>query len=284
MSLFPRTGIGLWPRGAYHAAMTAVHLPFWLTVSPLIPWAAAIVGLTLVEHLAGSPVRWADRRTNLVAGAKVLAAILLTQVGLGLLLALEHRLTHTAQAPIALDQGYPGAAWLGALAWVGLYDVGYYLFHRLQHRWAWLWRFHAVHHADPAMSASTYVRQHVMETVFQAVLLLLPMVLLFRLAPGTAFAVGLVSGLFQFWIHADLPVHYGRASWLLASPLQHRWHHAREAQVGPVNFAGVFPLWDVLGGTYRAPVTGPRIPTGLFQPVSGVDEATAIQAQARRAA
>jgi sterol desaturase/sphingolipid hydroxylase (fatty acid hydroxylase superfamily) len=242
---------------------TPFHLPFWLSVSPLLPWTAAILVLALIEHFVGSPVRWAHRRDNLVAGGKVLLSILLTQLTLGVVLALVRHATHTPQAPIALDQGYPGAAVIGGLAWVVLYDAGYYGFHRLQHTWAWLWQFHAVHHSDPDMNATTYVRQHVLEVVFQSTFLLFPMLLLFRLSPATAFIVGLVSGLFQFWIHADVPVHYGRLSTFLASPLQHRWHHARDVQVGQVNFAGVFPWLDALFCTYKAPVKGARIPTGL---------------------
>jgi lathosterol oxidase len=76
--------------------------------------------------------------------------------------------------------------------------------------------------------------------------------------------VGLISALLQFWIHADLPVHYGRWSVFLTSPLQHRWHHTRHEHHGEMNFAGVFPWIDAIFGTYKAPDSHTRIDTGLF--------------------
>ncbi|BDU22023.1 hypothetical protein DYGSA30_34800 [Dyella sp. GSA-30] len=214
--------------------------------------------------MAGSSARWADRRLNLAAGAWVILAMGVCQVLLLVLFALVQKVVHPDHLPIVLDRGYPGAAVVGALLWIVLYDLAYYAFHRAQHKFAWLWRFHAVHHSDPAMNATTYARQHVLESVFQSVLILFPMLLLFRLSSDTALVVGLLSAALQFWIHADVRVHYGRWSTILASPLQHRWHHNRDQQYGEANFAGVFPWIDVLLRTYRAPDPHIRVDTGLF--------------------
>ena len=216
------------------------------------------------ERATGSSVRWADRRLNLMAGAWVLLAIVFCQVLLVVLFALVYKVVRPIHFPIVLDRGYPGATVVGALLWIVLYDLAYYAFHRAQHRFAWLWRFHAIHHSDPAMNATTYARQHVLENVFQSVLILFPMLLLFRLSPSTAVVVGLILAALQFWIHADLRVHYGRWSAILVSPLQHRWHHNRDQRQREVNFAGVFPWIDVLLGTYRAPDSHMHVDTGLF--------------------
>jgi len=244
--------------------MTSTPWGQLLAFTPLLPWSLACAAAMGAEYKTGSTVRWVDRRLNLMAGAWVLLAIVFCQVLLMVLFALVHKVVHPGYFPILLDRGYPGAMVVGAVLWVGFSDAAYYVFHRAQHRFAWLWRFHAVHHSDTAMNATTYVRQHVLESVFQSVLILFPMLLLFRLSAATALVVGSISAMLQFWIHADVRVHYGRWSAFLVSPLQHRWHHNRDQRQGEVNFAGVFPWIDVLLGTYRAPDPHTRIDTGLF--------------------
>jgi sterol desaturase/sphingolipid hydroxylase (fatty acid hydroxylase superfamily) len=39
----------------------------------------------------------------------------------------------------------------------------------------------------------------------------------------------------------------------VATPVFHRWHHTFRAEGGDTNFAGTFPLWDLLFGTFRMP-------------------------------
>jgi sterol desaturase/sphingolipid hydroxylase (fatty acid hydroxylase superfamily) len=265
--------------------MTPSFLSQLFMLTPLLPWSVACVAAMGAEHATGSSVRWEDRRLNLVAGAWVLLTVAVTQVLLVVALTLIHQATHTVQAPWALDQGYPGAAIVGVLVWIILHDTAYYIFHRAQHSVPWLWRFHAIHHSDPTMNATTYARQHVLENVLQSAFILLPMLLLFRLSSTTVLAIGLISAALQFWIHADVPVHYGPFSLMLASPLQHRWHHTRNAQDGETNFAGVFPWIDAIFGTYRAPDPHIRITTGLFDGTTWTDIAGLLGAspRARRA-
>lgn len=245
-------------------SMTSTPLGQLLALTPFLPWSLACVAAMGAERITGSSVRWADRRLNLAAGAWVLLAIACCQLLLVVLFAVTHKFVGPSRFPIMLDRGYSGAVLVGPLLWIVLYDLAYYVFHRAQHRFAWLWRFHAVHHSDAAMNATTYARQHVLETVFQSVLIIFPMLFLFRLSAGTAVVAGWISAALQFWIHADVRVHYGRWSTMLVSPLQHRLHHNRDQRYGEVNFAGVFPWIDVLMRTYRAPDPHTRVDTGLF--------------------
>lgn len=235
-----------------------------ILLTPFLPWAAACAAAMVAEGLAGRRIPWRDRRLNLIAGGWVLLGIaaIMPLLG-GALVAIQHAL-HMQHAPVVLDRGYPGASVLGALAWMAIYDVGYYAFHRAEHRVPWLWRIHAVHHSDPAMNATTYVRQHVLESALQSFVLLLPMLLVFRMSPASAMMVSLLGAGLQFWIHADVPVHYGRAAWLLCSPMQHRIHHTRDVRVGERNFASTFPWIDRLFGTYTPAIAGERTATGLF--------------------
>jgi sterol desaturase/sphingolipid hydroxylase (fatty acid hydroxylase superfamily) len=40
---------------------------------------------------------------------------------------------------------------------------------------------------------------------------------------------------------------------VLATPVFHRWHHTSMEEGGNTNFAGTFPVWDMLFGTWRMP-------------------------------
>jgi sterol desaturase/sphingolipid hydroxylase (fatty acid hydroxylase superfamily) len=55
----------------------------------------------------------------------------------------------------------------------------------------------------------------------------------------------------------------GRASLLFCSPQVHRIHHSCLPQHFDKNFSVVFPLWDVLFGTYYSPVRNEFPPTGV---------------------
>ena len=51
----------------------------------------------------------------------------------------------------------------------------------------------------------------------------------------------------------------------LATPVFHRWHHTSREEGGDTNFAGTFPLWDILFGTFR-------MPKGTLPDQYGVDD------------
>jgi hypothetical protein len=66
-----------------------------------------------------------------------------------------------------------------------------------------------------------------------------------------------VSGLYSFWIHANVNVSSRPLSYIFNSPRYHAWHHARDVSDGTVNYAGFFPLFDKLFGTYKHPAALP---------------------------
>jgi sterol desaturase/sphingolipid hydroxylase (fatty acid hydroxylase superfamily) len=49
-----------------------------------------------------------------------------------------------------------------------LLDLGFYYWHVANHRIAFLWRFHNVHHIDPDLDVSTAFRFHFVEVVSRA--------------------------------------------------------------------------------------------------------------------
>jgi sterol desaturase/sphingolipid hydroxylase (fatty acid hydroxylase superfamily) len=144
-----------------------------------------------------------------------------------------------------------------------LYDFFYYWFHRLEHTTGWMWAMHRLHHSDTALNVTTTLRVHWIEEVFRILFLYWPLAIVTDLPPLETGAIGLLFGLWTFFIHANLRLHLGPFSMWIAGPQVHRIHHSREAQHLNRNFAAFFPVWDRLFGTWWAPARAEFPETGL---------------------
>ncbi len=138
-------------------------------------------------------------------------------------------------------------------------DLTEFLFHVCQHRFGFLWRMHSLHHSDPEMSALTTNRHFWGDQVIKALTIWPVTVMVIAPTYTIVLAYAAVS-LYNYFIHANLKVNFGRWSWLLNCPAYHRRHHSRVPEHYNANFAALFPIWDVICGTYRRPDGWP--PTG----------------------
>lgn len=142
------------------------------------------------------------------------------------------------------------AGWLAAA--LGIAMIGnffYYWLHRAQHRFAWLWAFHRVHHSITEMSATTSYH-HVAEDLFQFAAVTLPMAVLLGVESGPVpWLVLVLAGTHGFYIHCSARLDIGPLRYLLCDNRFHRIHHSREARHRDRNFGTTTPLWDVLFGT-----------------------------------
>jgi sterol desaturase/sphingolipid hydroxylase (fatty acid hydroxylase superfamily) len=55
------------------------------------------------------------------------------------------------------------------------------------------------------------------------------------------------------FVHANLNWTLGPFKYVIAGPVFHRWHHTAADRGGSSNFAGTFPIWDLLFGTFYMP-------------------------------
>jgi sterol desaturase/sphingolipid hydroxylase (fatty acid hydroxylase superfamily) len=162
--------------------------------------------------------------------------------------------------------------WLIVLEMLVLSDFIYYWIHRLAHTNPLLWRLHAVHHSTRHLRWTSAWRAHPAE-VYLHLITIVPLFLLGfpvdALAPLAPFIT-----LYALVIHCNVNVSPRRLSYVVNSPRYHGWHHALDAKEGGVNFAGLFPLFDALFGTYLLPehlpadvgIDDPGMPeTGLAQ-------------------
>ena len=143
---------------------------------------------------------------------------------------------------------------LGALLLnVFLFDLLGYLIHRAMHRYNWLWRFHATHHAITDVKALSAVQHVVDMTLMQAVpaLILSPLIIIGGEAPLFLSWYVLIH---NWLIHAELPfLNYGFFNYVIGGPAFHRAHHCSEETFHNKNFAFFFPWIDMLLGTYKKP-------------------------------
>jgi sterol desaturase/sphingolipid hydroxylase (fatty acid hydroxylase superfamily) len=135
-------------------------------------------------------------------------------------------------------------------------DFFYYWFHRFQHKVPFLWHEHKLHHMDEQLSAITSGRHHWLEDLLRVPVVTIPMAILFKLDPISGGMAGYIIGAWPVFFHANLRIHLGRASVLFNCPQVHRIHHSRLREHYDQNFAGFFPIWDVLFGTYHHPALG----------------------------
>jgi len=86
------------------------------------------------------------------------------------------------------------------------------------------------------------------------------------ISPNIMLWVGPFTTFHSAFVHANLNWTLGPFKYVLATPVFHRWHHTGLAEGGNTNFAGTFPLWDILFGTFR-------MPEGRLPDIYGKDEA-----------
>lgn len=160
-----------------------------------------------------------------------------------------------------LDLAQPGR---GVLAFV-LVDCWQYWWHRANHRVPFLWRFHAVHHADAELDVTSGVRFHAVEITLSFVARLAVLPLLGVTVPELVLyeAVALPIVLFH---HANLGIPSrldGALRRLVVTPRMHYVHHSRLQPETDSNYASVFSFWDRLFRSFRFRERSEEIDLGL---------------------
>ncbi|HVZ33169.1 MAG TPA: sterol desaturase family protein, partial [Polyangiaceae bacterium] len=163
---------------------------------------------------------------------------------------------HGADALIAFyDNGFgPLAAmplWGQIVAFLVASDLALYWLHRLYHG-AVLWKYHAVHHSSAEVEWISAARFHPVNILFGTVLVDAAL-LLAGISPNVMLWVGPFTTAHSAFVHANLNWTLGPFRYVLAGPVFHRWHHTAADRGGSKNFAGTFPVFDLVFGTYHMP-------------------------------
>ncbi len=158
------------------------------------------------------------------------------------------------------DNGWP--LFFGAFAYVLTLDFMEYVFHRAQHRFSPMWAMHSFHHSDAMLSATTTERHYWAEHAIKMCTVYLFTGLLFKANP-TVLSIYFLVSFYNVFLHMNIRIGFGKWTILINSPQYHRIHHSALPEHYDCNFAALFPLFDVMFGTYRQPRPAEFPPTGI---------------------
>jgi sterol desaturase/sphingolipid hydroxylase (fatty acid hydroxylase superfamily) len=144
-------------------------------------------------------------------------------------------------------------------------DAWMYAWHRLNHQTPLLWRFHAIHHRDEWLDATSAVRFHPGEIILSA-FARAPVLILFDIAFTAVLAyetLALASAIFH---HSNVRLSPSVERALrraLVTPSHHWLHHHAERRDTDSNYATILTLWDRVFGTYNQSPRTPALAIGL---------------------
>lgn len=153
------------------------------------------------------------------------------------------------------DNGFGPVAvlplWAQALIFLVASDFLLYWFHRLYHG-RQMWKYHAVHHSSEELDWISAARFHPVNILFGTVIVDAAL-LLAGISPNIMLWVGPFTTAHSAFVHANLNWTLGPLKYVIATPVFHRWHHTAADRGGSSNFAGTFPVIDLVFGTFYMP-------------------------------
>lgn len=168
-----------------------------------------------------------------------------------LLMTSDHAVTHQ----IGILQWLPKMnLWLYTIIGLLLLDlIGAYLAHLVQHKTAWMWRFHLIHHTDTWIDTTSANRHHPGESVIRFIFTMLA-VLVSGSPMWLVFMYQSLSVVFSQFNHANIslpPKIDEMLSWIIVSPDMHKVHHHYKLPYTDSNYGNIFSIWDRLFGTFQ---------------------------------
>ena len=125
--------------------------------------------------------------------------------------------------------------------------------HYLAHKIPLFWRVHRVHHLDTEIDVSTNVRFHPFEFLIN-IAIGIPIVMLFGLPVWVLMFYELFDVIITLFSHSNIsiPKKVERIlRYIVVTPDLHRVHHSSHQPETDSNFSAVFPIWDIVFGTFR---------------------------------
>lgn len=145
-----------------------------------------------------------------------------------------------------------------------IYDFAVFVPHLIMHKF--FWEFHSIHHAPEEMTWGTAFRvhpfDHILNVMFSTIMLH------FLGFQGTVIFLTLTChGVYNVFTHANIYLSFPKPlRYILASPNYHHWHHAAADEAVDKNLVVMFPVWDIIFGTYYYPDGKPPEAYGVNDP------------------
>jgi sterol desaturase/sphingolipid hydroxylase (fatty acid hydroxylase superfamily) len=132
-------------------------------------------------------------------------------------------------------------------------DLSIWIWHMLNHRIDFLWKFHKCHHSEKYLNATSALRFHIGELLLSVVWK--SAVLIITGIPIWIFILSefLLTG-FAMFHHANISLSRnfrGLFEKFFISPYLHRVHHSTERHEHDTNYGVIFSFWDILFKTMK---------------------------------
>jgi sterol desaturase/sphingolipid hydroxylase (fatty acid hydroxylase superfamily) len=179
--------------------------------------------------------------------------------------ALVMALTRLSSLGFGLLNAFPLRPWLGVAAVVLALDFSSYAAHVAMHKIPTLWRFHRVHHCDPAVDVTTAIRQHPGEGLIRYAFMAAFAIAL-GAGAGAVAVYRVASALSALLEHANvrLPLWIDRLLSLVVTwPGVHKVHHSRDPRYTDTNYGNLVSVWDRLFATFTPVERGAKVAYGL---------------------
>jgi sterol desaturase/sphingolipid hydroxylase (fatty acid hydroxylase superfamily) len=151
-------------------------------------------------------------------------------------------------------QSFVSGLWLPAQVLLLMFcaDFVQYWIHRAYHEIPWLWGLHAVHHSTEHLDWLAGSRNHIVQTIVDRSLVLVP---LYLLGPSTeALNIYVLIVAFQaVLVHSNIGIPFGPLGYLFVTPKFHHWHHSKDKPAIDTNYAAHLPVMDLIFGTFHMP-------------------------------
>jgi len=242
-----------------------------MTLSPLLINSIQTIGVivlvmavvALVEAVIPLHARVKWNRDHLVPNLSLTLITFVTNLCFNTALVLTLVWLHSKG--FGLFNNLDAPAWLQAAIVVLGLDFSFYAAHRAMHRFAFLWRFHVIHHSDPAVDVTTTIRQHPGESVIRYVFMAAAVFALG--ASPVAFAIyrswSALNGLSEhcnvrvpIWLDSFL-------SLLIVTPNTHKVHHSRDQRFTDTNYSNISTIFDRMFSTFTPSRLGINVAYGL---------------------
>jgi sterol desaturase/sphingolipid hydroxylase (fatty acid hydroxylase superfamily) len=241
-------------------------MPSAALFSSLATIGCLIAAMTLVAAIETVLPLHARGRGNHIHLAPNVALTLLTfATNLGLNIGLVSIVVWLESRGFGLLRAMPISPLAAALLAIAALDFSFYAAHVSWHRFPSLWRFHAVHHSDPAVDVTTTIRQHPVESLLRYAAMG-AMAIVIGPSPAAFGVYRVTSALSGFLEHANLRAPRGLDRMLalvVTWPHMHKIHHSRIVHQTDTNYGNLFSVWDRLLRTYTPSSQGTAIVYGL---------------------
>lgn len=155
--------------------------------------------------------------------------------------------------------------WIQLTIFFLVLDFVQWFTHILLHRYAFLWKFHQIHHSVKEMGFAAHLRYHWMENVFYKPLKTFGVMILGGFEPEQAYMVHFFAIAIGHLNHSNIKITWGPLKYLLNNPVMHLYHHAQDLPEGKygVNFGISLSLWDYIFKTNYIPEDSGTIVLGF---------------------